>query len=485
MPTHRRSGRVTYLNGNPFTIIGILPASFTGTVFANDTDFWAPAQDGGPTRRGPGWSPNRRGRASCVSRPAGARRVAARRGQTGDFRILGRLKPDVTRRSRVGTADDDCRRHAAASTAESRYRLRRSTSSRNCRRGTRTISRKCGRIATLALCASALVWLIACGNVANLFLARATVRRREIAIRLAMGAGRWRVVRQLLTESTVLALTAGTVAVLLTFWTAGVLAAAIPANVQLPITLDFTPDLRLLGWALALSFATGLAFGCAPALQAVRISLIPSLKPGESGSSQGARRLTLAQRARRRPTLHFRGRARRRRPVRSEPRERARCVQSGLRCRPNAVDASGSWHARIQAAAHRGALSRCSQTPEGSTADRIRVACELAAVSRLWQRRCDHHGGRQLNQWGGPERWGSRLQRWSAILPDDGHLHRRRPRIRRPRHRHVHTGGDPDRGRRAPALRIRQQRDRPAGPHQRGRKQTSGRSRGRGRRQEP
>ena len=119
------------------------------------------------------------------------------------------------------------------------------------------------------------------------------MRRREIAIRLAMGAGRWRVVRQLLTESTLLALTAGTVAVLLTFWTAGLLAAAIPANVQLPITLDFTPDLRLLGWALALSFATGLAFGCAPALQAVRTSLIPSLKPGESGSSHGARRLTL------------------------------------------------------------------------------------------------------------------------------------------------------------------------------------------------
>jgi predicted permease len=149
------------------------------------------------------------------------------------------------------------------------------------------------QISSLALCASGLVWLIACGNVANLFLARATSRRREIAIRLAIGAGRWRVVRQLLTESTLLALLAGTVAVLLTFWTAGLLEAAIPANVQLPITLDFTPDLRVIGWALGLSFVTGIAFGCAPALQAVRNSLVPSLKPGESGSSQGARRLTL------------------------------------------------------------------------------------------------------------------------------------------------------------------------------------------------
>ena len=148
-------------------------------------------------------------------------------------------------------------------------------------------------ISTLALWASGLVWLIACGNVANLFLAKATVRRREIAIRLSLGAGRWRVARQLLTESTVLALAAGGLAVVLTFWTAGLLGAAIPAHVQLPVKLDFTPDLRVLGGALALSLATGLVFGLAPAWQAVRTNLVPSLKPGESGSSQGARRLTL------------------------------------------------------------------------------------------------------------------------------------------------------------------------------------------------
>jgi putative ABC transport system permease protein len=148
-------------------------------------------------------------------------------------------------------------------------------------------------ISLLALGGSILVWLVACGNVANLLLTRANARKRELAIRLSLGAGRWRVARQLLTESGLVALVGGGIATVVTFWTAQALSRALPLG-QIPgINLDFTPDLRVLGWALGLSLLTGLVFGTAPAWQSARINLVPALKPGDSGSAGGTRRLTL------------------------------------------------------------------------------------------------------------------------------------------------------------------------------------------------
>jgi predicted permease len=285
-------GRSVYLNGHPLTVIGIAPASFTGTVFANETDFWAPLMMQGLFGAAPNWWSETRARHIVVfsmRKHGGGEEKSGPGQEVGDLRLLGRLKPDVG----AEVAAAELTTIAAGLAQANRLAPPKIDVVAELQARHHGGLEQVRGISTLALWASGLVWLIACGNVANLFLARATARRREIAIRLSLGAGRWRVARQLLTESTVLAFVAGALAVALTFWTARLLGAAIPANVQLPITLDFTPDLRVLGWGFALSLATGLVFGLAPAWQAVRTDLVPSLKPGESGSSQGARRLTL------------------------------------------------------------------------------------------------------------------------------------------------------------------------------------------------
>ena len=127
------------------------------------------------------------------------------------------------------------------------------------------------------------VLLVACVNVANLMLARATARQKEFALRAALGASRWQIMRQLLLESLMLAIAGGVLGFVLSIWALHLLLTAIPIN--LPFWMNFDLDWRVLGFTLAITLLTGLIFGAMPALQTSRVDLNDTLKEGGRGNS--------------------------------------------------------------------------------------------------------------------------------------------------------------------------------------------------------
>jgi putative ABC transport system permease protein len=141
------------------------------------------------------------------------------------------------------------------------------------------------KLPLLLLGAAGFVLLIACGNAANLFLARATVRRREMAMRVALGASRGRVLRQMLTESLLLSLAAGAAGLVLTFATVRLLVGLCPADI--PRLQDTRVDLTVLGFTLGVSVLTGLLFGMLPAWRASDVSVGETLKEGSGRTTAG------------------------------------------------------------------------------------------------------------------------------------------------------------------------------------------------------
>jgi len=254
-------GRAVYLNGQAFTVIGVAPAWFRGVKFAIAQDFWVPLMMQAQLGVGKKWQ-------------------TARGWQF--LRVLGRLKPGVTREQ------------ARADLNLIGAKLAQLYPRENAEMKIAVVPEVQGRFEEVyvflrftslaALGVVSLVLLVACANVANLLLSRAAARSREIGIRLALGASRWRIVRQLLTESMLLAVGGGSLGWLLAFWGSDLVHASIP---PLPyrIYLDVSPDWRVFKWTAAISLLTGLLFGLVPALIASRPELVSVLK-GEWGGQR-------------------------------------------------------------------------------------------------------------------------------------------------------------------------------------------------------
>ena len=266
-------GKSVDLNGQPFTVIGIAPKGFTSTYSAFAPAFYAPLMM----------------QAQLLARPG----ISLSRGHS-NLKLTARLKPGVTRDQAQAAFSLFDRQLEAAypETGQTSKRVNLGLEVAPVGAYPSNILVGLLGVAALMLAIVGSVLLIACANVAGMLLARATVRRREVAVRLAVGATRGRLIRQLLTESTLLFLVAATLGMLLTLWLTR-LVATIPVPVAIPFALDTQVDWRVLGFTLVLALGTGIVFGLAPALEASRTDLQSALK--DVASAGGGRRSRMRQ----------------------------------------------------------------------------------------------------------------------------------------------------------------------------------------------
>jgi putative ABC transport system permease protein len=256
------------LNGASFTVVGILPQGFQ-PVNPGDELFVPLALDGGDIQRTP---------------PVGPPEIMKMRNLRFVF-TFGRLKPTAS----IAQARSEL--SAIATRNETQYPNDNANVGVNVVGMQEEVVGDIGPALKLLLLAVGAVLLIACVNVANLLLARATSRQKEIAIRTALGASRGRIVGQLLTESILLGLAGGLVGLALAFAGLKLLLSLNPPNI--PRLTEINIDWRVLGFTLLVSLLTGLIFGLVPALQASKPNLNETLKEGARGSSVGGNRQRL------------------------------------------------------------------------------------------------------------------------------------------------------------------------------------------------
>ncbi len=260
-------GRTIHLNTYPFTIVGVSPESFFDLSRGFDPELRIPILPFGQTL----------GQIEQVSGMP-TRRIA----------VTARVKPSMTTAQAEAAADAQLQAWLRATAAPAR---------RGQFRHARLIAAEAGVIGDMAPFQSpmfvlmslvALVLVIACANVASMLLARGIARHRELALRASIGAGRTRLIRQLLTESVLLAGIGGLAGVGVAFWVADALTWFLPQG-HISVVIDLRPDRRVLAFTAALSLVTGIVFGLVPALHATRRDLTIGLKADSSGAASGTR----------------------------------------------------------------------------------------------------------------------------------------------------------------------------------------------------
>jgi putative ABC transport system permease protein len=256
-------GQTIRLAGQPFTIVGVTAKEFVGTA-PNRPTCWLPlmmrdALGGAPQAQSPGWHTDRSDLA---------------------FDLWGRLKPGVTlaqAQAEMSALTEQLGQEYPGENRKATVQLKRAG-------GFVAIDGEVGQVLLILPLSVALVLLIAGANVTNLLLARAANRQKEIGTRLALGATRLRIMRQLLTESLLLAVAGGLLGLWLAWWAMKVLFPLLLAQFVLPdnflasLAIDLRPDYRVFGFTLLLALLTGVAAGLAPALQASRPNLTQALK---------------------------------------------------------------------------------------------------------------------------------------------------------------------------------------------------------------